>query len=151
METATRESVRAIAGQLAVIAGTIHLGLAAFHLVVGPRTGQGDPRVLVWTAAGVVLFAGVLAARNVRYRRRVHALGVAVVGLLVAGHLLWPAVAGEALYLGATPRASVTDPLGYVVGRLLDAGLLARVLLGVEVALLGLLAMLLVDRAPPSW
>lgn len=148
METATRDSVRAIAGQLAVITGTVHLGFAAFHVVAGQRTGPGDPRILVWTVAGVVLFVGVLAARKARYRRRVHALGATVVGLLVAGHLLWPAVAGEALYLGATPRASLAAPLAYVAEGLLDASLLGGVLLGVEVALLGLLAVLFLDRAP---
>lgn len=147
MESATRSSLRTIAGQVAAIVGVIHLGLGLFY-TVGPGAVAGDPRVLAWGLAGVVLVGGVALASVGGPDRRLSALGAAVVGMLLVGYLFWPALVGGSLYLGPGPTATLANPVGYVRAQLFGARSIAKVVLALELVLLALLVVLLSDDGP---
>lgn len=144
MESATRSNVRAIAGQLAIIVGVVHLGLGMFY-TVGPGAVARDLRVVVWAVAGAVLVGGVALATFGWQHRRLYEIGAAVVGLLVAGHLFWPVFAQGSLYVGPGPSVTLADPLGYVYAQLFEARTIAKVLLVLELLLLSLPVVLLSD------
>lgn len=147
METATRSNLRTIAGQLAVIVGGVHLGLGAYY-TLGRGAASGDPRVLVWSVAGSVLLLGTALVLAGWEHDHLHAVGAALVGLLLGGHLLWPVLAQGSLYLGAHPPVGLGDPLGYVHAQLFRARPIAKVLLALEVLLLALLVVLATDDGP---
>lgn len=147
MQTATRGSLQTIAGQLAVIAGVLHLGLGMYYSVGGPGALADDLRVVVWTVAGAVLVGGVAVAAIGWERERLYKVGIGVVAALLATHFLWPALTGTNFYLGVPPTGG-HGPVGYVVALVVDARPIAKVVLGVELVLLALLLVLVTDPAP---
>jgi hypothetical protein len=147
MQTATRGSLQTIAGQLAVIAGVLHLGLGMYYSVGGPGALAGDRRIVLWLAAGAALVGGVVVAAVGWQRERLYKAGIGIVGSLVAMHFLWPMVASGNFYLGP-PQVGGLGPVGQLVALVVDARPIAKVTLGVELVLLAVLVVLVVDAGP---
>lgn len=148
METATRGTLGAIGGQLALIVGAAHLGLWLFFVLARPAVVAGDPRVLVWLLAGALLVGGTAVAALGRHPRWLHAAGAGLVGLLVAGHLLWPATVGGNLYLGAVGGPPIADPVGYLAARLMGGRTVTKVIVRLELLLFAVLFVLVADGEP---
>lgn len=149
VETATRETMRTIAGQLAAIVGVVHLGLGTYYVVGASGAAvAGDLRVLLWAVAGAVLLGGVALAAVGWGRRPLYGLGLAVTGLLLAGHLLWPVVEGGSFYLGPVPSASLADPLGYAHAQVFGVRSVVKLAVATELALVSVLVVLLSEDEP---
>jgi hypothetical protein len=147
MQTATRGSLQTIAGQLAVIAGVLHLGLGMYYSVGGPGALADDRRIVLWLAVGAVFVGGVAFAALGWQRERLFKAGIGFVGALVAMHFLWPLAASGNFYLGP-PSVAGRGPIGHLMALVVDARPIAKVVLGVELVLLALLLVLVTDTEP---
>lgn len=143
MDTASRETLQMIAGQLAAIVGVLHLGMGTYYVVGASGAAvSGDPRVLLWGIAGTVLVAGVAAGALGWLPRGLYAGGIGVVFGLLAGHFLWPILVGGSFYLGPAPVTPASDVLGYLHEQVTAVRPVAQAAVAIELALVVLLVAL---------